>query len=76
MTYGHVFTDMQCKPAGVIRAIMCHVQHGAVLNIGPCPNPDNLHVASHRSVRPDADVVTQPDVSHDDGGRIDHDPIA
>ena len=55
---------------------MCDMKYRAVLHVGPRANPDNLHVPSHRGVRPDADVVTQPDVSHDDSGRVDHDPIA
>ena len=52
------------------------MQDGAVLNVGACTDPNHLHIAAHRRVGPNANVITQRDVTHDDSGGIDHHALA
>jgi hypothetical protein len=52
------------------------MQYGAVLNVGACTDPNHLHIAAHRRVGPNANVITQRDVTHDDSGGVDHHAVA
>jgi hypothetical protein len=52
------------------------MQDGAVLNVGACTDPNHLHIAAHRRVGPNANVIIQRDVTHDDSGGVDHHALA
>ena len=76
MPNGHVFANVQREAARVIGAIMGHMQDGAVLNVGACTDPNDLHIAAHRRMGPHANIITQRDITHDDSGGVDHHALA
>ena len=55
---------------------MRYMEDGAVLNAGARTDPNHLYIAAHRRMRPNADVITQPDITHDDSRRVDHHALA
>src|SRR5277367_5735670 len=47
------------------------MQHGAVLDVGICSDPDRVDVAAHHRVHPDTRVLTQGDIANKLRGCID-----
>jgi hypothetical protein len=75
VTDRNIIADAERIATGVVRPGMRHVQHRAILNIGSCADTNDLNVAAHSRMWPNAGVVTQMDVAHDNRCRINHDPI-
>jgi hypothetical protein len=46
------------------------------LNIGSRANANDLDITAHRSVGPNAGIVTEMNIAHDDRRRVNHDAIA
>jgi hypothetical protein len=63
----HAMPDAYPPPYGAGDAFI-HVHDGAVLDVGLGTNNDGRHVAPNDRVIPDAGILTQGDVSHDNSG--------
>jgi hypothetical protein len=62
MTTGYLITDDQ----GIL---ICHMQDGPVLNVGPVPDLDEMNVGSDYGLIPDTGVFADNHCSHQAGGR-------
>ena len=55
---------------------MRYMKDSAVLNVGARTDPNHLYIAAHRCMRPNADVIMERDITHDDSRGVDHHALA
>ena len=71
-----VIADAERKASRVIRSVMGNVQNRTVLNIGSRADANNLNIAPHCRLGPNAGVITQMNIAHNHRCGVNHDPIA
>src|SRR6185312_12478784 len=74
---GDVLADHRGEAAELrVRAVVAHVDDGAVLDVGARADADEVDVAADHDAGPQGDVVAEHDVADERGGRIDVDALA
>src|ERR1041384_7514657 len=71
MSDSNIRADVQCPPAGRVRAVMRDMQDGAILDAGARADLNGIHVATDDRRWPDRRVVADGYFADHDGSRVD-----
>ncbi len=76
VAHGDVLADHGGVAGLVERAVVAHVNDGAVLHIGACADLHMIDVTADHGARPDRNVIAQVHLADDGAGRVDVDARA